>query len=135
MLKIDYAKAFLTAIALLIVNVAISYVVVAVYAYLIEPGHENAFYEAAAQEIAPWSSVIFGILLFFLAGRYFARRNPERNGIVFALAIAASYAAIDIAIILSLGAFSSIAAIFVLSMTTKALAGYLGARSVAQTSR
>ena len=129
MQAIDYVKAFFIAIALMAINVAISYGVVAVYAYFIEPGHENAFYEAAAQDIAPWSSVVFGVILFFLAGRFFATRQPERNGIAFALAIAASYAAVDITIVLSLGAFSAIAAIFILSMLTKALAGYLGARS------
>ena len=125
----DYIKAFLAAIALMIINVAVSYGVVAVYAYLIEPGHEPAFYEAAAQDIAPWSSVIAGFILFFIAGRYFAKRKPERNGIAFALTMAGGYAIVDVAILMAVGVLVSLTGIFILSMSTKAIAAYLGARS------
>lgn len=54
---LDFVKAFGVALLLMVLNVTASFGVVAVYAYLIEPGHEAAYYETAAQSIAPWSSV------------------------------------------------------------------------------
>ena len=125
---VDVAKAFVAAIVIMAANVAISYVVVAVYAYVIEPGHPNEFYEAAAQEIAPWSSVIAGVFLFFGAGYLFARRRPERNAVFFAAAIWASYLVIEFIILAGVGALGSAFGIVSLSLVTKLIAAILGAR-------
>lgn len=58
--------AFLTMVILVI----ISFLEVAVYSYLVNPGHEMPVYEAHAQFTAPYISGIFGFIVFFLVLRY-----------------------------------------------------------------
>ncbi|MDA1231783.1 MAG: hypothetical protein O2856_13495 [Planctomycetota bacterium] len=125
---IDYAKAVGVAVAVLIVNVLISIVVVLIYAFAIEPGHPSEFYDAAAIRIAPWCSHIAGTALFIGAGYYFARRRPERNGLLFALVFTILYAFIDSAVVGFAGVFS---VEFGLSMLAKLTAGQAGARAAA----
>ena len=129
---IDIGKAAVTAVVVLVVNVAVSFAVVAVYAYLIEPGHDDAFYQAAAQDIAPWSSVFAGALLFFAAAYWQTKRQPERNAILFAIAVVAIYSLIDIAVLLSQGVLQSMAGVVTLSLTTKLFAAIAGARIAAR---
>jgi len=57
--------AMLTMITLVI----ISFLEVAVYSYLINPGHEQSVYEAHANNSAPYISGIFGFIVFFLVAR------------------------------------------------------------------
>lgn len=49
----DLVKARGVAIATLVITVATSLPMVALYAYVIEPGHPQTFYTAAARWIAP----------------------------------------------------------------------------------
>ena len=121
---VDFLKAAGTAIAILVVNVAISFGAVATYAVFIDPGRQAAYYEAAAQWIAPLSSVMFGWLLFFLAIRILSNK-PERNALFFALATFGFYAAIDVGIIAAAGELRSIAPIVAVSLASK-LVGALG---------
>jgi len=125
MTAIDFAKAFGVAVGILVVNVAISFAVVAAYSVWVEPGHDQAYYEAAAQWIAPWSSVAFGWLLFFIAC-YVLSRGPKRNALAFALAVFAAYAAIDIGILSAACAMSSAFVPFVALSLTSKLAGEIG---------
>src|SRR6185436_3125892 len=99
----DFLKALLTAILVMAANVAISFVVVGVYAVAVDPGHDAAYYQAAAEKIAPWSSVVFGVVLFYLVGWIAAVRRPERNAVLFALTAAFIYIAIDLAVIYAAG--------------------------------
>ncbi len=130
--KTDFAKAVGVALVIMMANVAISYGVVAVYAYFIEPGHDGAFYEASAQRIAPWSSVVAGGFLFFGALYWLTRRTPDRHAIGFALAVASSYAAFDLAILAGAGALPSLGGIVALSLLTKFAAGIAGAAVASQ---
>src|SRR5512145_3253440 len=98
---LDVAKAAGVALAIMIVNVALSFGVVAAYSYWIAPGHDEAFYAAAARRIAPWSSVVFGAPLFFIASRWLTRKRPDRNPVAFALCCFAFYAAVDVAILIA----------------------------------
>ena len=107
MKPIDYLKAVGVALGILVVNVAISFGVVAAYATFIDPGHDEAYYQAAAQWIAPWSSIAFGWLLFFTAS-YFVSRKSDRNALAFALATLAAYAAIDLGIIGAVGQLTAL---------------------------
>ncbi|MBT8471442.1 MAG: hypothetical protein HKN14_16585 [Marinicaulis sp.] len=132
MRPIDFVKAFVTAIIVMVLNVAISFGVVAVYAYLIEPGHDAAFYEAAAQDIAPWSSVVFGVILFFVAAYIFGKRRPGRDAMHFALAIFASYALVEFLILGSEGVIAEMIGIVSLSLATKLGAAILGVRMAAR---
>jgi hypothetical protein len=124
MTAIDFVKAFGVAIGILVVNVAISFAVVAAYSLWVEPGHDAAYYEAAAQWIAPWSSIAFGWLLFFIACYVFSRR-PERSALAFAITVFSTYAALDLGILLAAGALATFAPIIALSLASK-LVGAIG---------
>ncbi|MBC7770720.1 MAG: hypothetical protein H7124_18200 [Phycisphaerales bacterium] len=131
MKALDIVKAAGVALALMVLNVAAAFAVVWVYGTFIEPGQEEAFYQAAAQRIAPWSSIFVGMPLFFGAGWVLTKRKPARNGVAFAAAFALIYAITDVSIIVAAGALASLSAIVVASMTTKLLAALAGARLAA----
>jgi hypothetical protein len=95
MRPIDFMKAAGVGLAVLVLTLALSYPMVAFYAYFIEPGHPQQFYVEAAQWIAPWSSHVFGPLLFFVLNFWLARRRPERNALTFAVATVVLYVVID----------------------------------------
>src|SRR6185436_15375812 len=124
----DFGKALLLALVLMAVNVALSFVVMVAYSYGVDPGHDQAYYEAKAQEIAPWSSVVFGVVLFYIAGLIAAVRRPQRNAVAFALTAAAIYIAVDAAIIYSVGQLLALGQIVAVSWFTKAIAALAGAR-------
>ena len=124
MTAIDFLKGFAVALGVMVVNVAISFAVVAAYSLWVEPGHDGAYYEAAAQWIAPWSSIAFGWLLFFIAC-YILSRRANRNALVFALAAFAIYAAFDLGILGAAGQLTVFAPIIALSLSSK-LAGAIG---------
>ncbi len=120
----DFVKAFAVAFGILAVNVAISFAVVAAYSLWVEPGHDAAYYEAAAQWIAPWSSVAFGWLLFFVAC-YALSGRPSRNALAFAITAFAAYAALDLGILFAAGALTTFPPIVALSLASK-LVGAIG---------
>lgn len=125
MTAIDFVKAFGVAVGNLVLNVAISFGVVAAYSLWVDPGHDQAYYQAAAQWIAPWSSIAFGWLLFFIACTVLARRRPERNALAFAITAFAAYAIIDLGILFAAGALTTFAPIIALSLASK-LVGAIG---------
>jgi hypothetical protein len=128
MTGLDFAKALGVALLLMVLNVAAAFGVVAIYSIFILPGRDEAFYQAAAQTIAPWSSVFVGIVLFFAAGWFFAKRRPARNGILFALSFALIYIALDVAIIAAVGGLTQLGLIVALSFASKLAAATGGAR-------
>ena len=124
MTAMDFVKAFAVAAGILVANVAISFAVVAAYSLWVEPGHDAAYYQAAAQWIAPWSSIAFGWLVFFIAC-YVLSRRPERNALAFAITAFAAYAALDLGILLAAGELTTYAPIVALSLASK-LVGAIG---------
>ena len=126
MTPVDFAKAFLVALLVMAANVAIAFAVVAVYAYGVDPGHDEAYYQSAAERIAPWSSVVFGVVLFYLAGFVAARRRPQRNAIGFALVFAAIYIGIDSVLLYLAGGLQTLGVIVPLSYVTKLAAAFGG---------
>ena len=96
---------------------------------MIESGHDAADYEAPAPRIAPWSSVVFGIPLFFGVARLGACWRPERDATRFAIAIVSFYALVDVVALLIAGCTAGDAAITTLSMATKLGAALLGTKS------
>ncbi len=126
----DYLKAFGVALLLMVLNVAASFGVMWVWGTFIEPGHGQAFYEAAAQRIAPWSSVFIGSLLFFAAAWLFGVRKPQRPALAFALTFTLIYTLIDVAIIAAAGALLSVGYVLVIAVVGKFAAAFLGARMV-----
>jgi hypothetical protein len=112
-------------IAVMVLNVAISFGVVWVYS-LFEPGHPQAFYNAFALKAAPVSSVVFGAPLMFLAGLLIARKRSRRDGLIAAAAVSLLYMAIDLAMLLSYQPGPEIWFWGALSYTTKIGAALLG---------
>ncbi|MBL7682067.1 MAG: hypothetical protein JNK00_01810 [Flavipsychrobacter sp.] len=114
--------AVLTMIAL----VVISFLEVAVYAYMVNPGHPESFYETHAEASAPFVSGIFGFIIFFLVARYWKRKgfqNPLNLTFLFPL----TYVLLDIIIITAAGVqWSDFIFIFLLANAAKFLGSYLG---------
>lgn len=125
----DTLKAAGFALAVMIVNVAMSFVVVGVYSVAVAPGHDDQHYQDAAQWIAPWSSVFFGAPLFFLVSFISARRVPDstRKALPFAACIVVFYAVVDVFVLLAAGATAQAVGMVALSLSTKLVAALLGA--------
>ena len=129
MQPIDFAKAAGVAAVVMALNVLIAVLVVLGYSIFIEPGHPREYYDAAALRIAPWCSYIFGTALFFGAGYLFAKRRPQRNGLLYAATFTVMYAIVDVAFVGFAGGFSVVFALSILAKLLAALAGaYLATR-------
>lgn len=133
MKPIDYLKAAGVALAVLTLTVAASFPMVFFYATFIEPGHPQAFYNEAAQWIAPWSSHVLGPILFFAFNYRLARRNAERNAMAFAAATIGAYVVIDFGMSLPFAPASAfltptVAASLAAKLTGALTGAWLGAR-------
>jgi hypothetical protein len=128
MKPLDFVKAIGVALTIMFVNVLISVIVITVYSYAIAPGHDEAFYQEAAKRIAPWSSVVFGAPLFFGAAYWLTRKRPDRNAIAFAISCVGIYAIVDLSVLFAAGGAASMIGIVGLSLITKLIGAYLGAR-------
>lgn len=108
----------------LIVNVLVSIVVVAVYAYFIDPGHPSEFYEEFAKFSAPYSSVFAGMPLMFVWCWWLSRKWDLKS----IIAIWIVYAIIDITVLSISGWTARLAVFAAVSLLTKLAAAVLGAR-------
>jgi len=115
------------ALLVLVVNVAISILYMVVYGHLIDPGHEEQYYRDHIQVAAPYSSIIAGIPLMFLAGFWVGGFWKGEFAVKAALVVWLAYALIDIAVLLSAGLTARIAVLFAVSFLTKLAAVYMGA--------
>ena len=115
------------AIAVMIINVAIHILYMVAYSYVINPGHDAAYYQAHAQVSAPYSSIVVGMPLMFLACRWIGRKFAARFVITAALLVWLVYFLIDITVVLLAAELSSrLALILLVSFVTKFAAAYLG---------
>ncbi|MBP6002201.1 MAG: hypothetical protein KA746_02090 [Pyrinomonadaceae bacterium] len=117
------------ALGVMILNVLISVLYMVAYGYLIDPGHDAAYYQAYAQFAAPYSSIIAGIPLMYLAGRWIGGKFPKGNSVKAALLMWLIYFLLDLAIVVAAGAFFQIALLFTISFSTKLVAAYFGGLS------
>ncbi|MEZ0244345.1 MAG: hypothetical protein ACAH11_13290 [Sphingomonas sp.] len=118
-------KSLAVAFGAMVVNVAASFLWVFFYSLAISPGHEEAFYQAYAMEVAPWCSVIAGIPILFAAGLLLARwlgRSGWRAGIGAGIA----YVAIDFTLVAAMGGLMAMPGVLALSFTTKLAASAVG---------
>lgn len=125
----DFIKALGVALATLAITLAASFPMVAFYAFFIEPGQPQEFYNEAAQWIAPWSSHILGPIAFFLFNYWLAKRSPHRNAFLFAAATVILYALVDLSTLPMMG-LPVTAALTVsvgLSFAGKLVGAFLGA--------
>ena len=115
------------AIAVMIINVAIHVLYMVAYSYVINPGHEVAYYQAHAQVSAPYSSIVVGMPLMFLACRWIGRKFAARFVITAALLVWLVYFLVDLTVVLFAAEPSSrLLLLFIISFVTKFAAAYLG---------
>jgi hypothetical protein len=107
------------ALGVMAANVAISILYMVVYSYAIDPGHEQAYYEAHIKVAAPYCSIAAGIPLMFLVGWWV--------GMWPGILVWTIYAFVDLAIIAASGPTLSMAALVAVSLLTKLASAYLGA--------
>jgi hypothetical protein len=115
------------ALLVMVVNVAMSFLYMVVYGYLINPGHPNEYYQEHVKVAAPYCSIVAGIPLFFLAGWWVAGWWEGQAGVKAALMVWLAYAIIDVSIVLAAGMTPKIAVLVAVSLLTKLAAVYLGA--------
>jgi hypothetical protein len=129
MQPVDFLRAARLGIGVLLATLLASIPMVAVYAYVINPGQPQAVYDAAARWIAPWSSHIIGPLLFLWFNYRGAVRHPTRQAIPFALAGMVGYVIADLASVPVFGlTFASVlTGTFFRSLAVKTAAALLGA--------
>ncbi|MGZ5244468.1 MAG: hypothetical protein ACXWDO_09805 [Bacteroidia bacterium] len=126
MKKYTILKLIGLAILTMAVLVAISFIEVAIYAYLVNPGHDQAFYDAHAQVSAPYISGIFGFIVFFLVSRYWKKKGYE-NAFRLAMLFPLIYVLIDVVILFAAGVnWADFILIFIIANTAKFLGSYLG---------
>lgn len=110
----------------MITLVMISFLEVAVYSYLINPGQEQSVYESHANSSAPYISGIFGFIVFFLVVRYWKKKeyaNASKLTILYPL----TYVLLDIIIITAAGVkWSDFILIFAMANAAKFLGSFLG---------
>jgi ABC-type transport system involved in cytochrome c biogenesis permease subunit len=115
------------ALGVMVVNVAITILYMVVYSYLIDPGHEKAYYDAHVQIAAPYCSIVAGIPLMFLAGLWVAGFWDMELGVQSALIVWLTYAVIDLAILAAAGVTPRMGLLVAVSLLTKLAAIYCGA--------
>ncbi len=121
----------LTGLALLfmVINVGVSILVVAFYAYWVNPGHPPEFYEQFASTYAPYSSIFAGMPLLFLITWWFTRGRALNHALQSATGIWLIYTIIDLVVVFTSGMTSRLAVFVVISTLAKLLAAWLGARA------
>ena len=126
MKKYTILKLIGLAILTMITLVIISFIEVAVYSYLINPGQEQSVYEAHANFSAPYISGIFGFIVFFLVARYWKKKEYP-NVLKLAILYPLIYVLLDIIIITAAGVkWSDFFLIFAIANTAKFLGSFLG---------
>jgi hypothetical protein len=116
-----------TAVLVMVANILVSVLYMVVYSYLIDPGHEKEYYDAHIQVAAPYSSIVAGIPLMFLAGFWTSGWWEGKFAVQAALVIWFAYALIDFAALMAAGFTSTMAILVAVSIITKLAAIYAGA--------
>jgi len=115
-----------------IILIALSFLEVFIYSLLINPGQEESYYMKHAEQSAPYVSIIFGIVMFFLIARLLTKKRPH-NWLVIGLALPIVYIVLDLIMLLPYEVnWGESYLIFIISFGTKALAGFIGARTARQ---
>jgi hypothetical protein len=127
--NIHWPRAILGAVLAEAGVVAASFVWVAIYSYVVNPGQPIEVYQQYAQSSAPWVSILAGLPIFFAAARWVARNRPS------AIAMWAIVFVFDAALLAISGIGTLSPWVIALSYLTKFLASYLGGRNDVQTVR
>lgn len=118
-----------TAIAAGAANVFLFFLFMVLYGHVIDPGHEDSYYQEAANRFGPYASIIGGVPVFFAAG-VLLRRFLCSKALKIGITAWAIYAVIDVAIIIGVaGQLVDFLSVVAVSFATKLAAIYLGART------
>ena len=120
------------AIFILVINVGLSIVYMVIYGYLINPGHEEQFYQEHVKIAAPYCSIVFGIPLFYLVCRWIGGKWERNWAVKASIAIWLVYFLIDVTVLIASGLTLWITVLATISFTTKLLAAYSGGLSVSK---
>src|SRR5262249_54199300 len=110
----------------LVSNVLVSILYIAVYSYLINPGHPEQFYRDYAQVAAPYSSIIAGFPIMYFVCRWLSRRWAAKTALRAALLVWLTYMLIDMTVLLLAGTTARVWLLATVSQITKLAAAYLG---------
>jgi hypothetical protein len=118
-----------TAILAGVINVLLFFLFMVLYGHVINPGHEDSFYQETANRFGPYASIIGGIPVFFLTGVILRRFLGER-ALKVAITAWGIYLGVDLAIIIAVAAGQITAFLphMVVSFASKLGAIYFGAR-------
>ena len=117
------------ALLVMVANIAATFLYMVVYSYLIDPGHDQAYYQQHVERAAPYCSIAAGIPLMFLAGWWVAGWWEAAFAVKAALIVWLAYALIDTAIVVASGLTPKLALLVAISLVTKLAAAYAGAVS------
>jgi hypothetical protein len=103
-------------------QIAVAFLWVAIYSYLLNPGQAMDVYHAHAQASAPWVAILAGAPIFYAVSRWIARTQAT------ALALFAAFVFIDGSFVVLSGATLSASDLALLgaSYSTKLVACMLG---------
>lgn len=120
--KVAWKKVVGGVLAAEVVLIAAAFLWVAVYSHLIAPGQELSVYRQHAQLSGPWVSVVVGVPVFYLLGRWLRSRRAAAS--LFGL-----YLALDLALLAAIPAPGSLPLAFMAASYATKLASLLaGAR-------
>lgn len=122
-LDVDWKRVLGGVLVAEVVLVAAAFLWVALYSHLIAPGQDVSAYRQYAQQASPWVSVIVGMPLFCLLGRWLGSRRS-------AAALFGAFVALDVALVLAVPSQGPLPlAMMAASHVTKLAALLAGARA------
>lgn len=109
--------------------ILLSFLEVAIYSLIINPGQGESFYTEHAQKTAPIISIVFGIILFYVLSKRLSKNKAEiARKIAFALVFI--YIFMDIVMLILADAdWQEMKLVFLVSFITKSISAYAGAVS------
>jgi hypothetical protein len=131
--RIPWGWVALTVVGLEIALVLSAFAWVAIYSYLINPGHDAPYYQQYAEFASPIVSVVVGIPYLFIACRWVGRKAGKRaiaTGLwVWFILFIIDVLLILVSVILMGGLDAYSGAMVALSHVTKMLAAYFGGKA------
>src|SRR5688500_14051323 len=113
------------AIAVGVINVLCFVLFMVIYSYAINPGHNETYYQDAANRFGPISSIICGIPLMYLAGRWLGKWVGPKLAVTAAVLMSSVYFVVDLALVAASGVLMSMLPIIAISFATKFAAAYM----------
>jgi hypothetical protein len=129
MKPIDFGKAALAGLVILILNLLATTAVIFAWSMLVEPGKSHDYYNALAPRIGATTGPMGGVILMFAAAYLLGKRRPERNAFAFAVATWFAYAVLDLLSGLPMVPLADLLTLrFAFSLVAALLAALMGAR-------